>query len=206
MQAPYNNGQVRRVVTGHDSEGKAIVSSDGFAPNVIAHPHRPGYFSTQIWTTLASPAPVGFEADPTDRKLPLAPPPGGTVIRVIEFPPEPESVRSMSAEDAHRAFAAIGGRDASTFKPGALHPFMHRTESVDYGLVLSGEIHLVLDDSETLLRAGDVVVQRGTNHAWSNRSGAPCHMAFILVDGRFDPVLAERLAAADRGVAATAER
>ncbi len=184
------NGQVRRVVTGHDADGKAIVSSDGFAPNVIAHPLRAGYFSTQIWTTPTTPAPVGFEPDPTTVKLPLAPPAEGTTIRVIEFPPEPESVRNMGPEEARAAFAAIGGRDASTFKPGALHPFMHRTESIDYGIVLSGEITMVLDDTETLLKAGDIVVQRGTNHAWSNRSGKPCHMAFILVGGKFDPALA----------------
>ena len=184
------NGQVRRVVTGHDASGKAIVTSDGPAPNVIAHPMRQGYFSTQIWTTSATPAPVGHEPDPTVEKLPLAPPPNGTTIRVIEFPPEPESVRSMGPEEARAAFAAIGGRDASTFKPGALHPFMHRTESIDYGIVLSGEMVLVLDDTETLLNTGDVVVQRGTNHAWSNRSGKPCHMAFILIDGKFDPALA----------------
>lgn len=187
------NGQVRRVVTGHDEDGKAIVTSDGFAPNVIAHPMRAGYFSTQIWTTKATPAPVGYEPDPTTEKLPLAPPKNGTTIRVIEFPPEPASVRSMGPEEARAAFAAIGGRDASTFKPGALHPFMHRTESIDYGLVLSGEITLVLDDTETLLRAGDVVVQRGTNHAWSNRSDKPCHMAFILIDGEFDAGLAGKL-------------
>ena len=184
------NGQIRRVVTGHNADGKAIFSSDSHAPNVIAHPTRPGYFSTQIWTTRATPAPVGHEPDPTTEKLPLAPPANGTTIRVVEFPPEPASVHAMSADDARAAFAAIGGRDASTFKPGALHPFMHRTESIDYGLVLVGEIYLVLDDTETLLRAGDVVVQRGTNHAWSNRSNKPCQMAFVLVDGQFDPALA----------------
>jgi mannose-6-phosphate isomerase-like protein (cupin superfamily) len=189
-------GIIRRVVTGHDADGKAIVTSDGPAPNVIAHPTRPDYFSTQVWTTRATPAPVGNEPDPTaGGRLPLAPPPNGTVIRVIEFPPEPASMLAMTGEDARAAFTAIGGADASTFKPGALHPFMHRTESVDYGLVLQGEITLVLDDSETVLRTGDVVIQRGTNHAWSNRSGAPCHMAFILVDGRYDEGLAAALAA-----------
>ena len=191
------NGEIRRVVTGHDANGKAIISSDGPAPNVIVHPTRPGYFSTQIWTTLTTPAPVGHEPDPTTGgKLPLVPPSHGTTIRIIEFPPESASVRTLGADQAHAAFAAIGGSNASTFKPGALHPFMHRTESIDYGLVLSGEIHMVLDDTETLLHAGDVVVQRGTNHAWSNRSGQPCHMAFILIDGKFDPVLAAQFAGA----------
>jgi quercetin dioxygenase-like cupin family protein len=64
---------------------------------------------------------------------------------------------------------------------------MHRTESIDYGIVISGEITLVLDKGETLLKQGDVVIQRGTNHAWANKSGKPCRMVFILVDGKFDP-------------------
>ena len=184
------DGKVRRIITGHNGSGEAIISSDGFAPNVVAHPTRPGYFSTQIWTTAATPAPVGDQPDPTLEKLPLAPPANGTTIRVIEFPPEPTSVRNMSAEDARQAFAAIGGREASTFKPGALHPLMHRTESIDYGLVLSGEIWLVLDNTETLLKSGDIVVQRGTNHAWSNRSEQPCQMAFILIGGKYEASLA----------------
>ena len=66
---------------------------------------------------------------------------------------------------------------------------MHRTESIDYALILSGEITMLLDDEEVLLKTGDVVVQCGTNHAWSNRSNAPCLVAFILIDGRFDPQL-----------------
>ena len=73
--------------------------------------------------------------------------------------------------------------DTSTTAP---HPLMHRTETVDYALCLAGEIYLVLDDSEVLIKAGDTVVQRGTNHAWSNRSDQPCRMMFVLVDGTFE--------------------
>jgi uncharacterized cupin superfamily protein len=72
---------------------------------------------------------------------------------------------------------------------------MHRTETVDYAIILEGEMHLVLDDSEVLCRAGDVVIQCGTNHAWSNRSGRPCKVAFILIDGKFDADLAQQLGA-----------
>ena len=85
------------------------------------------------------------------------------------------------------AFAEIGDAHASTVKAKSPHPLMHRTESVDYGIVISGEMTLVLDKGETLLKAGDVVIQRGTNHAWANRSGKPCRMLFILVDGQFEP-------------------
>ena len=71
---------------------------------------------------------------------------------------------------------------------------MHRTETIDYAIVLEGELHLILDDSEVLLKAGDVTVQVGTNHAWSNRSGKPCRIAFILIDGAFEPALKQSLA------------
>lgn len=188
-------GKIRRVVTGHDAKGKAIVSSDGDAPFVLTHPTRPGYFLTQIWTTAEAPAPIGDEPDPTLAKLPLAPPATGTVIRIIEFPPEPASLRALDEAGAKAALGAIGGHAASTFRSGSPHPLMHRTESIDYGLVLDGEIHLVLDDSEVLLRKGDVCVQRGTNHAWSNRSGSPCRMAFILIGGTYSPALARALEA-----------
>ena len=76
-------------------------------------------------------------------------------------------------------------------KAGSPHPLMHRTETIDYGIVIAGEITLVLDRGKTLLKEGDVVIQRGTNHAWANRSGRPCRMLFILVDGEFDPALRE---------------
>jgi len=71
---------------------------------------------------------------------------------------------------------------------------MHRTESVDYGVVMEGEITLVLDQGEVQLRAGSVVVQRGTNHAWANRSGKPCRMLFVLIDGEYDPAIGHALA------------
>jgi mannose-6-phosphate isomerase-like protein (cupin superfamily) len=181
---------VRRVVTGHDTNGKAVVVEDAPAPAVLRNPARGDYFSAQIWATHATPAPIAArEPDPTAQKLTLEPPPNGTVIRVIQFPPEDESIRSLDAAGARAVFAAIGSDKASTFKPGGPHPLMHRTKSVDYGIVLEGEITLVLDNSEVTVRAGDVVVQRGTNHAWSNRSDKPCRVAFILIDGRFDPAL-----------------
>jgi len=173
---------VRRVVTGHDATGKAIVLEDGPAPAVVRNPARGDYFAAQIWATRGTPAPItAKESDPTAEKLTLEPPRHGTVIRVIQFPPEGESVRKLDADGARAVFAAIGSDKASTFRPGGPHPLMHRTESVDYGIVLEGEITLVLDDSEVVVRAGEIVVQRGTNHA--------CRVAFILIDGQFDSTL-----------------
>jgi hypothetical protein len=186
-------GMVRRIVTGHDAQGTAVVASDAPAPTVISHPQRPGYYLTQLWATSGAPAAVDSGPDPTLSPLALTPPKHGTVVRIIEFPPEPQSLRDLDAAGARAAFASIGGEAASTFARDAPHPMMHRTESIDYGIVLSGEIHLVLDKSDVVARAGDVIIQRGTNHAWSNRSDKPCRMAFILIDGSFDPSLAGTL-------------
>ncbi|HLF22280.1 MAG TPA: cupin domain-containing protein [Burkholderiales bacterium] len=181
---------MRRIVTGHDASGRAVVSEDGPAPTVLTNPARGDYFSAQVWATHATPIPIAAtEPDPTAHKLTLEPSRNGSVIRVIQFPPEDASIHKLDAAGARALFAAIGSDKASTFKPGGPHPLMHRTESVDYGIVLGGEITLVLDDSEVTVRAGDVLVQRGTNHAWSNRSGKSCRIAFILIDGRFDAAL-----------------
>jgi mannose-6-phosphate isomerase-like protein (cupin superfamily) len=177
---------IRRVVTGHDARGRAVVSSDAPAPSVHTNPKRPGYRSTEIWRTEGAPALVGNDADPTGGPRRQMPPPRGTVIRINEFAPEPEALRNLSAAARREMFAELG---IATPTEGR-HPTMHRTETVDYAIVLSGEIWLVLDDDDVLLREGDVVVQRGTSHAWSNRSDKPCRIAFVLIDGRFDPAIA----------------
>lgn len=184
-------GFIRRVVTGHDENGKAIVISDGFAPVVNTSPLRPGYRSTDVWKTTAMPIPIAREEpDPT-----LGPkqfvPPMGTKMRISELPPEPEAPRSMTPEQARELFAGAGHGPSLGFGQGKRHPMMHRTESVDYAIVLEGEVTMVMDDVDVLLKAGDVVVQRGTNHAWTNRSGKMARILFILMDGRFEPELAE---------------
>ena len=94
----------------------------------------------------------------------------------------------LTPEVVRAVFTSINAADSLPAEPGA-HPLMHRTESVDYGIVLEGELTLVLDGGETVLGAGDIVIQRGTSHAWANRSGRMARMAFILVDGAFEPGL-----------------
>ena len=184
-------GFIRRVVTGHDKSGKAIVISDGLAPVVKTNPIRPGYRGTDIWKTNAAPAPItADEPDPTLGPRTLHPAPQGTVIRITELAPETEELRNLSADKVRSVFAAAGAEAASTFKPGARRPLMHRTETIDYAVVLEGEITLVLDDEDVVLKAGDVVIQRGNNHSWSNRSDKMCRMLYVLIDGRFDPELA----------------
>jgi quercetin dioxygenase-like cupin family protein len=96
----------------------------------------------------------------------------------------------LTPEQAREFFKAGGNESASTFREGGRHPFMHRTESVDYAVVLEGEITMLLDEEDLELKAGDIVIQRGTNHAWSNRSGKPVRMLYVLMDGKFEPELA----------------
>ncbi|WP_133916360.1 cupin domain-containing protein [Streptomyces sp. NBC_00582] len=142
MSAP----EIRRVVTGHDREGKAVVVSDE-----VRGGSGPGSFAALLWTTDTSPADNTQEADGAERKVGITQE-GGTVFRIAEF------------------------------APGLRSP-MHRTLSVDYALVLDGELVLELDGGErTPLKAGDVVIQRGTNHVWANESDKPCTIAFILID------------------------
>jgi len=184
---------IRRVVTGHDAQGKAIVSEAGPLPNVVAIEKIPGTVFHEVWSTQGMPAPVDNAADPTLGALLLPPPKAGTRIRIVDIPPDTEDFLAHGAAAMHDAFSQVGAASASTVQADSPHPLMHRTESVDYGVVLDGEMTLVLDDSATLLRQGDVVVQRGTNHAWANRSGRMCRMLFVLVDGAYAPALREAL-------------
>ena len=184
-------GKIRRVVTGHDSSGKAIVISDGLAPAVRTNPLRPGHISVDLWKTASSPVILkAEEPDPTLGPKQIHPPSQGTIIRISEIAPETEAIRNLDPGKAREVFKAMGNEGASTFGRGGRHPFMHRTETIDYAVVLEGEIVLLLDDQDVHLRAGDVVIQRGTNHAWSNRSDKPCRMLYLLIDGTFAPELA----------------
>lgn len=184
---------IHRVVTGHDAQGKAVVSLNGALPTVREIPAIPGTVFHEVWSTEASPVVVDNGPDPTVGPLVLPPPRLGTRIRFVDIPPDTEDFLKNGAERMHAAFSEIGDAGASTVKASSPHPLMHRTESVDYGVVIEGEMTLVLDDSEVLLKQGSVVVQRGTNHAWANRSGRPCRMLFVLVDGQYDKAIARCL-------------
>jgi len=184
---------IHRVVTGHDADGKAIVASEGPLPTVAEIRAIPGTVFHEVWSTPSTPAPVDNGADPTIGPLTLPPPKQGTRIRFVDIPPDSAEFLAHGAARMKDAFAQIGDEHASTVKAQSPHPLMHRTESVDYGIVIEGELMLVLDDSEVLLKPGSVVVQRGTNHAWANRSGKPCRMLFVLVDGRYELGIAAAL-------------
>lgn len=181
---------IHRVVTGHDAQGKAIVASNGPLPTVVAIEAIPGTVFHEVWETHATPAPLDNAADPTTGPLKLPPLRHGTRMRFVDIPPDTAEFLAQGATRMKDAFTQAGDVGASTVQRGSPHPLMHRTESIDYGVVIEGEMTLVLDDSEVLLKPGSVVVQRGTNHAWANRSGKPCRMLFVLIDGAFDPALA----------------
>ena len=179
----------RRIVTGHGNDGKAIIISDAPPPmQLVGGPGGPTFH--EVWHTLQTPALIESRpGEPGEKGLVLPPPENGTRIRVIDFPPEGEEIRKLTGADASAKFRSMGDEKASTSGKGAPHPLMHRTETLDYGIVLEGEIFLVLDKGEILCRQGDIIIQRGTNHAWSNRSSSVCRIAFILIDGVFDPAL-----------------
>ena len=183
-------GFIRRVVTGHDKYGKSIVISDGIAPSERTFTYIPGQRSSDIWKTIAMPAPIKREEpDPTTGPRDFVPP-MGVKIRCAEIPPETEAFRNLTPEQTREMFKSSGPNLAPTFERGGRHPLMHRTETIDYAVVLEGEITLVLDNTDVQLKTGDVVIQRGTNHSWSNRSGKMARLLYILIDGRFDPELA----------------
>lgn len=172
---------VRRVVTGNDARGRAHLIEDGLATAVRTLAARPGYRVTNLWATHGSPAPIA-DPDRIGEVSGVLPPKNGTVVRIIDYPPEPKD--PAERERMQRAAFASLFPDAGHHPEGGPHPGMHETETVDYAIVMAGEIYAVMDEGETLLRAGDVLIQRGTNHAWSNRSDEFCRIAFVLIDGR----------------------
>jgi hypothetical protein len=176
-----NDGLVRRVVTGFDENGNSTIVEDGASPHIKSVQERPGYYSTNIWRSGAAPVSV-TEPDLIGDLVGVSPPANGTVLRVIEFPPEPENPE----EKARQIKASFGEifQDADQSLSQDLHPGMHQTDTVDYAIVLEGEIVAVMEKDETILATGDILVQRGTNHAWNNRSELPCKVAFILIDGQ----------------------
>jgi len=178
---------VRRVVTGHDERGRAIIQEDGPVPRVqrIGGSYGPLFF--EVWNTRATPAPIDrASGEPPESGIELAPPKNGTRIRVLDIPPDDPSFSTLTPEQIQAHFAEVDAAKASSGRTGSSrHPFMHRTQTVDYGIVLEGELTLIMDVGETVVRAGDIVIQRGTNHGWANRSNRNCRIAFILIDGEY---------------------
>lgn len=171
----------RRIVTLNDAEGRSVLISDGPVPHVLADPARPGYTSAHIWSTQGLPAPVALE--PEGRADSILPPPDGTLCRVVTFPPDSGWRDGAGAAEVEAYFASVGAPEASTFAEGPRHPYMQRTPTLDFAMVLEGQITLLLDTAGVALEAGDMVVQRGTNHAWSNPGDAPAIVAITSHSG-----------------------
>ncbi len=167
----------RRVVTGHDEAGKSVFIFDGDATAVKEMASMPGLALTDLWQTGGAPADNTGDADAADRPVVLEPPANGTIFRIVEFPPDGAWRDEADAADA---FGSLGAGHAPV--EGSDDPMMHRTSTVDYLIVLKGEIWAILDDSEVCLKQGDVMIQRGTNHSWSVRTDEPCLLAAVLVN------------------------
>lgn len=174
---------VRRIVTGHDDQGRAVVKIDAVSPHTLENPHRPGRGLTDLWRTDATPASNAGDADAADTAVTLLPPAGGSVFRFFQIIPAsldaalPVEERMRRDAEVFARMGATAAHDAASGQPG-----MHRTHTVDYIILLKGEVTLVLDDGEVDLKPLDVVVQRGTNHAWVNRGTEPAVLAGVLID------------------------
>jgi mannose-6-phosphate isomerase-like protein (cupin superfamily) len=168
-------GEVRRVVTKLDNAGKAQVMFDDRVPLLAA---RSANGVGEIWVTEKSPAELSWNEDRADVKVGISPPANGSVFRIVEFPPITPAVENL---DRNTLMRVVGAANTPAKGLPPRHSMMHRTRSLDYAIVLSGEIDMLLDDGEVHLKAGDVLVQQATNHAWVNRSKEICRIAFILM-------------------------
>ncbi len=176
------------MITGHDNDGNAVVIMDGVAPNTKVR-EASGFVHTLLWATDETPADISGHEDRANRVIGVAPPPSGSILRIVDFPPITAAVERIDHAALVKAMGADrGARDSQP----ARHPFMHRTRSLDYAIVLEGEIELLLDETEVQLTAGDVVIQQGTNHAWVNRGHHTCRMAFVLIDAQEQPADGKR--------------
>jgi mannose-6-phosphate isomerase-like protein (cupin superfamily) len=171
--------RVRRVLTGHDDQGRSTFIADGPAPNVKEMSAMPGLALTDLWETKGAPASNAGAGDAADRPVHLEPPKNGTILRIVEFPPDSAWRNRTDGKDGFKSIGAGHAQDKAS-----ADPMMHKTSTVDYIIVLKGEIHAVMETGEKLLRAGDVLVQRGTNHSWSVRGNEPCIVAAVLVSAK----------------------
>jgi len=172
----FSTRRFRRVVTGHDSFGRSVILSDDRSPHAMPFMGIEGLVVTDLWKSDSTPVDNGpaTASDPCKVPISIAPPSRGAVFRMTQFPPESTWRPGSDATPSE-------DQPPSSLK-GSNHPHMHETTTLDYAVVVEGEIWMVMEDGETCMRAGDVVIQRGTRHAWANRSDAPCVIAFVMID------------------------
>ncbi len=175
--------KVRRVVTADDRDGKAVVIIDDDYSAAPLPAHAAQWTAFNLWDNRSTPADLQDHEGPTEvNVVDLQPPAGGGSFRMVWFEPVSSWSKTPQAPEGNRLLDGIGARDPGD-TAAARHPMMHRTDTIDYAVVISGECALVLDDSEVTVRAGDTIVQIGNNHAWVNRSDKPCQIVFIMIDG-----------------------
>ncbi|MGE0801311.1 MAG: cupin domain-containing protein [Lautropia sp.] len=179
-QLPAGVRAARRVVIADREPGRSTLVSDGPSPDVRIDPARPGFAIQRMWVTDGSPAKVVTETLHLPHRL--MPPPGGSVFNIVTHPSDAAWWGKAGAAEVKAYFSAMDAPEACAFAPQAKHPYMQRTRTIDFVIVIEGEIVLVLDEQEVILKAGDYVVQRATRHAWSNRSDRPAVLAIASHD------------------------
>jgi mannose-6-phosphate isomerase-like protein (cupin superfamily) len=178
LASPTRADDMRRVVTGLDENNHSVVLFDTRMP---LKPAAPGIVATNFWITDSYPPGLSKE-DPSGKPIGVAPPDNGTKFRVVEFAPLDKATEAKMPSD----MLMKGIANAPAKGIPVTHPLMHRTRSLDYAVILSGEIDMMLDDTSVHLKQGDLIVQQATNHAWINRGTEPCRILFVLMDSK-DP-------------------
>jgi hypothetical protein len=173
---------IRRIVVRDNNDGtQSGALCDAPSPDVHTDPARPGFAATRLWVTDRTPARIQNETLNTPHTI--EPPKAGSLCRYLQIPPDAAWKGKVGSKEVHAYFAAMGSPGASTYSASAPHPYMQKTRTLDFALIIEGEITLILDLQEVHLSAGDTVVLRGANHAWSNRSNKPCLIAMSMHDG-----------------------
>jgi mannose-6-phosphate isomerase-like protein (cupin superfamily) len=168
---------IRRIVTTLDVNNKSTTLFDSKVPLEVGKSGMPG---AVLWVTDSSPA--GFsQQDTGKRPIGISPPDNGTVLRVVEFPPVDDA--RLATMDPNFMMKVVGSTAPARGVPPT-NPMEHRTRTVDYAIIMSGEIDMMLDDKTVHLKTGDVVVQQATNHAWLNHGKEPCRVLFVLMDSK----------------------
>lgn len=171
--------QVRRVITGVNDQGRSTILSDAPSPYMMPLESIPTFRLTELWKTDLMPADMNNPADNCGLPIELGPLPNGTTLRFLEFPPDADW---KGKGDPEKAFSSMGESGSAALSSSPIHELMHKTNTIDYIIITKGEVWAVLEETETCLKAGDVLIQRGTNHAWSVRTAEPCLAMAVLVD------------------------
>ncbi len=175
---------IRRIVTASDDKGLSYVKQDSIADNIDKPLEEisPEFTVVNLWTTTGQSLSPEFKEDPVahQKKVPVSPSKNNTSFRFVNFPPENYLAQLEDSALKERIFERAGF-DKNEPKNSKRHPLMHQTQTIDYAIVLSGEIFLLLDKEEVSLKAGDVVIQCGTTHTWNNRSNKDCLMGFVVL-------------------------